>query len=260
MRSQLNDLPKSPSASYMKGLERIQAAKAPAQKEAMHALAWIYHAKRKLRMRELLAAVGWTANSITDNKLQAIHLMDMCRGLAIHYKSSGIVQFIHGTVETFFFQWFGPERITDTPVVKADIIDALRPFFLRNIDLANACLKYLSLDIFKEPCPDHMSMFMRMKMYEFSRYAAVHWVDHIRGVAESDDGVRGATFKAFGPNSKRISIAQITRPHWRALDKSPPSSLIYFFVENRLPSILIYLLSNDTSDTKHRYVLCSVTS
>jgi hypothetical protein len=46
MRSQLNDLPKSPAESYMKGMERIQAAKAPAQKEALHTLAWIYHAKR----------------------------------------------------------------------------------------------------------------------------------------------------------------------------------------------------------------------
>jgi hypothetical protein len=260
MRSQLNDLPKSPSASYMKGLERIHAAKTPAQREALHALAWIYHAKRKLRMGELLGAVGWTTNR--DYKLEAIHLMDMCCGLAIHDKSSDIVQFIHGTVETFLNQCFGPERIKDTAVVKADIIDALRPFFLSNIDLAKACLTYFSLDIFNKPCPDSESLSRRVEKYEFSRYAAGHWADHIRGVAETDHGVQEAAFKAFGPVGTRMSIQQIKRQVDRGFGfyKSPPSSLIYFFVENRLPSMLIYSLSNDTSNTRHRYVLCSVTS
>jgi hypothetical protein len=256
MRSQLNDLPKSPSASYMKGLKRIQAAKTPAQKEALHALAWINHAKRKLRMRELIAAVGWTAHGVTDYQLEAIHLMEMCRGLAFYDWASDTVQFIHGTVETFLNQCFGSERIKDTAVVKADIVDALRPFSLSDIDLAKACLTYLSLDIFNEPCPDYESWCGRVKKYEFSRYVADHWADHIRGVAETDQGVQAATFQAFGPVGTRISILQI-QGH---LNKSPPSSLIYFFVENRIPSILIYSLSNDTSDTKHRYVLCSVTS
>ena len=261
MGSQLNDLPKSPSASYMKGLERIQAAKAPAQKEALHALAWIYHAKRKLKMGELLAAVGWTVHSVTEYKLESIHLMEMCRGLAMHDGPSDTVQFIHGTVETFFKQSFCPEPIKGANVLKADIIDALEPFFLRNIDLAKACLTYFSLDIFNKPCPDYESLSRRTRKYGFSIYAASHWADHIRGVAETDQGVQAATFKAFGPVGTRMSVLEIKgEVDGLTWSKSPPSSLIYYFVENRIPSMLINLLSNDTSNMKLRYVLCSVTS
>jgi hypothetical protein len=242
----------------MKGLERIQ--RAPTQKEALHALAWIYHAKRKLRMGELLAAVGWTAHGVTDYKLEGIRLMEMCRGLAMHDRVNDIVQFIHGTVETFFKECFGSERINDTSVLKPDIIDALEPYFLSNIDLAKACLTYLSLDIFNKPCPDYDSLFRRTRRYGLSIYAACHWADHIRESAETDEGVQAATFKAFGPVGTRMSSLQINRWYGFHFSKSPPASLIYFFVENRIASMLTYSLSNDTSDTKHRYVLCSVTS
>jgi hypothetical protein len=171
MKSQLNDLPKSPSDSYIKGLERIRNAAEFPMKAALHALAWIHYAKGKLRMKQLLDAVAWTTNT-TDYKLEAIDLMAMCRGLAIYDKVSGIVRFIHGTVETFLTQYFDLEGIKYSAVVTHDIIEVLRPHFLSNIDLAKACLTYLSLDIFNNPCPDGKSLRERMKKHEFSCYAA----------------------------------------------------------------------------------------
>jgi hypothetical protein len=48
-----------------------------------------------------------------------------------------------------------------------------------------------------------------MKKHEFSRYAAQHWADHIRGVTETDHDIRDAIFKAFGPVGKRESMLQI---------------------------------------------------
>src|SRR5579859_4069425 len=107
MKSQLKNLPKSPSESYMKGLERIQGSAEPSKKAALHALAWIYCAQDELEIEQLLDAVGLTTNP-TDYKLESILLMDMCRGLIFYDKSSGVVQFIHGTVKTFLKQCFDP--------------------------------------------------------------------------------------------------------------------------------------------------------
>jgi hypothetical protein len=254
----LQNLPKSPTESYMKGLARIQAAHEVPKKAALHTLAWIYHAKRKLKMGELLDAVAWTTKT-TDYKLEPIHLMDMCRGLAFHDKSSGIVQFIHGTVETFLEQCFNPERAMDTEVVKDDshtsIIGDLRPHFLSNIDLAKACLTYLSLDIFDNPCPDRRSREERVVKHTFSVYAAMHWADHIRGVAETDRDVRGAISKAFGPVGKRESILQLETPLPFPFTTSTGMSLYHLLLEKRLPLIFMSPFSDDTSNINDRYVL-----
>jgi hypothetical protein len=77
MKLQLSDLPKNPSESYMKGLERIQAEAEPSMKAALHALAWIYHAKRKLKMEELLDVIARTTNKI-DYKFKPSDLIDIC--------------------------------------------------------------------------------------------------------------------------------------------------------------------------------------
>jgi hypothetical protein len=261
MRLQLNNLPKNPSESYMKGLERIQAAKLPAPKEALHALAWIYHAKRKLKMGELLDAISWTTKA--DYKLRPIHLMDMCRGLAFYDKESDIVQFIHGTVETFLNQCFNPERGKDTTVTKdgshTSVINNLGPYFLSNIDLAKACLTYLSLDVFNSPCPDQSSMKERMGKYKFSVYAAHHWADHIRGVAETNCDVRDAISKTFGPVGNRESMQQLNRPLW-PFKTSTGMSLLHVLVEHRLPLISMYPSSDVMSNTNDGYFLRSLSS
>ena len=257
MKRQLEHLPKSPSESYIKGLQRIKDADEISMKAALHTLAWIYHAKRKLKIGELLDAVAWTTKT-TDYKFEPIHLMDMCRGLAFHDKSSGIVQFIHGTVETFLEQCFNPERAMDTAVVKDDshtsIIGDLRPHFLSNIDLAKACLTYLSLDIFDNPCPDMRSLKERVEKHKFSVYAAMHWADHIRGVAETDRDVRDAIAKAFGPVGKRESMTQIETLLF-FFPASIGRSLFHVLVQKRLPLIFMSPFSDDASNINDRYVL-----
>jgi hypothetical protein len=182
----------------MKGLERIRVAKEPAKIQALHTLAWICHAKRKLKMEELLDAVAWTSNT-TAYKLEVNPLIDICRGLAFHDESSDIVQFIHGTVETFLNQTFdASEHLNDTAVVKQ-----LGPHFLSNLDLAKACITYFSLDVFNSPCYDPEGVEERVRKYKFSSYAACNWTDHVRGVAETDRDVRDAIFKVFGLAGKR---------------------------------------------------------
>jgi hypothetical protein len=256
MRSQLKNLPKSPSESYMKGLERIKEAK-PLTKAAIHALAWIYHAKSKLKMEQLLDAVGLTTNT-TDDKFEPSNLTDMCRGLVFYDKSSGIVQFIHSTVETFLNQCFDSKEAEDTRVVKHDIINALKPYFLDDVDLGKACLTYLSLNIFDNPCPDEESLKHRMTKYKFSEYVARHWRDHIRGVVETDCDVRDAIFKAFRRAGKRKSMEQIAdyREGW-GVPTLKDMSLLHFLVKYGVGSICMYLLSDDTSNTKNAYVFHS---
>jgi hypothetical protein len=189
--------------------------------------------------------------------------MDMCRGLAFHDKSSGIVEFIHGTVETFLEQCFNPEPGKDTALIKDDshtgIINDLRPHFLSNIDLAKACLTYLSLDVFDSPCPDERSLQERVLKYKLSVYAAKHWADHIRGVAETNRDVWDAIFTAFGPVGKRESMQQIKRPLWD-FKTSTGKTLLHVLVEDRLLSIFIHPSSDNTPNTNDRYILCSLPS
>jgi hypothetical protein len=264
MARQLEHLPKSPSESYMKGLERIQAADELSKKAALHTLAWIYHAKRKLAIGELLDAIAWTTKTTDCLNLESIHLMDMCRGLAFHDKSSDIVQFIHGTVETFLEQCFNPERAKDTAVVKdeshASIINDLRPHFLSNIDLAKACLTYLSLDIFDSPCPsDERSLQERVLKYKLSVYAAKHWADHIRGAAETNSDIWDSILTAFRQVGKRQSMEQMKRLLW-GFETSTGKTLLHVLVEHQLLLIFRYPSSDDTPNTNDRYVLCSLPS
>lgn len=247
MRWQLKNLPKSPSESYMKGLERIEAAAGPLKKAALHALAWIYHAKSKLEMEQLLDAVAWTTNT-TDYKFEPSDLTDMCRGLVFYDKSTEIVQFIHSTVETFLYQCF-ESKGTENTVVKHDIINILKPYFLDDVDLGKACITYLSLDIFA--CPGRESLKHRMTKYKFGVYAARYWADHIRGVVETDRDVRDAIFKAFKEVGKRDSLQQILHNRFRT---STGWSLLHVLVKYKIASICMYLLSDDTSNTKNVYV------
>jgi hypothetical protein len=249
MRLQLNDLPKSPSESYLKGLQRIRAAKSPVKVQALHALAWVYHAKRKLKMGELLDAVTWTAKA-TAYDLKPSQLIDMCRGLVFHDESSDIVQFVHGTVETFFNQHFEAEEVDDT------VVKDLRPHFFSNSDLGKVCLKYFSLDVFDKPCSNWRLVDERLRNHKFSDYAARHWADHIRGVVETDRNVRDAISEAFGPSGKRESMQQIKNYPWEPF----PRSLLHVLVENRIPLVSIYRPQDDTLNSKDRYVLRVLTS
>jgi hypothetical protein len=241
----------------MKGLERIGAAAHCSKKAALHALAWIHHAKSKLEMDQLLDAVAWTTNT-TDHKFEPSDLTDMCRGLVFYDKSIGIVQFIHSTVVRFLNQCFDSKGIENT-VVKHDIINILKPYFLDDVDLGKACLTYLSLDIFAKPCPDWESMKHRMTKYKFSKYAATHWDNHIRRVVETDRDVRDAIFKAFREVDKRESVEQMEQMgrYNRYFTTPCRMSLLHFLVKYRIASICMYQLSDDTSNSKNVYVLHS---
>lgn len=203
-------------------------------------------------MEELLDAVTWTTKTTTYD-LKPCHLIDMCRGLVFRDESSDIVQFIHGTVETFLNQYFEAEEIDDTAVV-----EDLKPYFFSNSALGKACLKYFSLDVFDNPCSDRDLVDERLQNHKFSVYAAHHWADHIRGVVETDGNVRVAISEAFGPAGKRESMQQIKNYPWRPL--FPSVSLLHVLVENRIPWVSIYCPQDDKSNSKDRYVLLFLTS
>jgi hypothetical protein len=100
MKLQLNDLPQNLSESYMKRLERIQAEDELSMKAALHALAWIYYAKRKLEIEELLDVIARITHKI-DYKFKLSDLTDIYQGLVNYDKSSEFVQFIHSTIKIF---------------------------------------------------------------------------------------------------------------------------------------------------------------
>lgn len=243
MRAQLGDLPKSPSDSYMKALERIKLSAEHPKKAAIHVLGWIYY-RRKLKMEELLEAVGLTTK--INYKFEPSDLTDMCRGLVFYDKSTCIVQFIHSTVESFLNYCFSSRQTKD-------LIGDLRPYFLSDIELAKACLTYFSLDVFDNPCPDIVSFQKRRSEYRFSNYAANNWANHVRGVAENDRIVRHTLFEVFGAEGKRESMEQFRTLFRGNFGSATRKSLLHILIENRIASICMYPVSDDTLDTKIRY-------
>jgi hypothetical protein len=132
-----------------------------------------------------------------------------------------------------------------------DIVDDLRPYFLSDVDMAKACLTYLSSNVFNDPCTNDESLENRLRKYNFSGYAACYWADHVREIAKTDPNVQDAIFETFRFDGRRNSMDQLKK----GKEQLNPSatvgkSLLHVLVEHRLASICMYPLLADTLNTK----------
>jgi GPI inositol-deacylase, winged helix domain len=104
MENSLKNLPANQIDAYNEVLTRIKATGSFTSDTSNQFLTWIFHAKRPLQMDELLEALyvkEWQADIDRDRKFDAVDIVRMCQSLVVHEKSSGVVRFIHPTVQEF---------------------------------------------------------------------------------------------------------------------------------------------------------------
>lgn len=189
MEKALKTLPADLIEAYKHTVTRIRAAGYHTSVTAIRTLTWIFHAARPLLIDEFLEALcveERTADAHGESKLVVDDVIRMCQSLVVYEESSGVIRFIHPTVQDFL-------KSVD---------------FLPAINLAKTCLNYLENNAFLEICSDNESMKTRVKNYKLCLYAATFWGYHVRQ-AETSLCIQDAVLQLLESENKRNSIIQM---------------------------------------------------
>ncbi|KAI9765366.1 MAG: hypothetical protein M1840_007446 [Geoglossum simile] len=150
--------------TYKQAMERIEGTGSRVQELAKYILAWIIHAKRPLSTAELqhaLAARPRTKNLDIDYLPSVRVLLSVCAGLVTIDKRSGIVRLVHYTTQEYF------ERTWTSWFPNAQM------------DITNACVTYLSFDVFETGfCQSDEEFEARLRTNVLYDYAARNWGHH----------------------------------------------------------------------------------
>jgi ankyrin repeat domain-containing protein 50 len=123
----LETVPKDLPSAYHDVLDRIERSDDGDTELALEVLSWISRAQRTLRMDELLECLVVEDDDVDLERkfmLNPSEVVRSCQSLVIYNESSGLVQFVHYTVQEF---------------VQSTIQSKLPP----SIHLAMTCLTYL---------------------------------------------------------------------------------------------------------------------
>ena len=105
MEKTLSFLPANEIEAYGQIMTRIRGVRGHTSKTAIRTITWIFCAARPLQMNELLEALSVEEQLGDVNvalKYKSADIIEMCHSLVVHEESSGIVRFIHFTVQEFF--------------------------------------------------------------------------------------------------------------------------------------------------------------
>ena len=189
LREELKTLPTKLNKTYEDAMARIQGQVQEHSSLALSALSWISTALRPLRTDELQHAL---AVRLGDQSLDEDGLVDealiisVSAGMITLDAQSRTFRLVHFTVEEFFkgthLKWFP---------------DADR-------QIAEACLTYLSFDIFESgPCPPR-DLKARLQENNFLDYAARNWGYHISRAKEHT--IEDLTLDFLG-NDRKVSCS-----------------------------------------------------
>lgn len=99
-------------------------------------------------------------------------LITVCAGLVVIDEESKVIRLVHHTTQEYF------DRNRQTLFPEAQI------------DLTQACIKYLLQPVFAEgPCSSRGELDARTARFPFFLYASQHWGNHARGNPESELGL-----------------------------------------------------------------------
>jgi len=176
--------------AYEEILNRIKKTENRTSIAAIRILTWIFYAARPLRIEELSEAlcfeVGSTSIDPTRN-LSYVDVVEICQSLVVHEEFSGVVRFVHTTVQEFLRERHKPQVV----------------------DLAETCISYLQCGVFDESCNKQSSFKCRVQKYNFFIYAAQFWGLHTRGEPEEMPHIQVAVFQLLESKSRRDSISEM---------------------------------------------------
>jgi len=165
-RRALETLPQGLYEVYRQAFKQIQQSGDFDRSLAIKVLSFIFCAKTTLRLDELLHALSvepGDTDFIEDNCSSSHHISSVCKSLLWVDEATRTVGLVHYTLQEFFQK--NPELLPHSP-------DTL---------LAEACLRYLSYDVFKTgPCLEGAILESRLQKYSFLQYASKHWGQHTR--------------------------------------------------------------------------------
>lgn len=202
----IDTVPSNMSSAYGDIIKRIETSR-PGDKElATRIFSWICRSMRPLSMEELLEALvveeleaDLTLEGVLQDKLSPADVIECCKSLVIHEKSSGLVRFTHFTVQEY-------------------IESNAQEILPMETHLAKTCLAYLAFPEFDE-LKSRSELRHLLSKYRFGRYVGMFWDDHTRGEAESSLDVQRAFVYVFGRQRKAASVLQLGRlRYW----KTPP--------------------------------------
>lgn len=240
-------VPKGLYEAYSSVIERIEKSGRDGDADvAMRIISWIYHARRTLRMDELLEALvvdeySQDANLELDAELDAIleykltppEIVETCKGLVLFEETSGSVLFSHETVNGFIKELGQTLRLPS------------------KTRLAKTCLIYLGSNVFHAPCPNAEAFQVRRKKYKLSLYASQYWVDHIRGDSESEKEVQNAIWGISESVGKWESMHQLriySESSWGMFVSYTGMSILHVIAANGLAMICRCLLDGIFND------------
>ncbi|OAG05032.1 uncharacterized protein CC84DRAFT_1148141, partial [Paraphaeosphaeria sporulosa] len=144
--------------AYDEAIQRIDGQLDRDKELAKRVLSWITYARRPLTTVELCCALAVEPGETKldpENMPDVEDLLSVCAGLIIVDQESAIVRLLHYTTQEYL------ERIRDTWYSGAPL------------DIASACLTYLSFDLFKTgSCSSNREFEERLQESRFLNYAA----------------------------------------------------------------------------------------
>ena len=195
IKSALNSMPRELDDLYRETLERIQKQPGEDSVLGMRVLSWVTHTRRPLSVEELRHGLAIEYDDDeeqpeefdADNLLSPRSLVDVCAGLVVIDTRSQIIRLVHYTTQEFFDK------------------KRLRLFRDADIDIANACLTYLSYTIFTE-FPTEKCVSETLRSHPFLGYAALTWVSHVASSPQGSEETAEALSKAvaYVNDSERI--------------------------------------------------------
>lgn len=230
MEKALNSLPADEIEAYKLIINRIKAAGCHTSDTAMRTLTWIFYAARPLLMSELREVLWFEERLAGDPTLVTYDIIEMCQSLVVHEESSGVVRFIHPTVQDYL------KSVELFPV----------------INLAETCLKYLENNAFDDICFEEKFMEARVENYRFCLYAAKFWAFHIRGKLETS--MQKAVFRLLQSENKRNSILQMATYAdriWDSLSFTKRLTMLHVIAANGLTKICTHLLNEKLTYALH---------
>ncbi|KAI9766598.1 MAG: hypothetical protein M1840_006409 [Geoglossum simile] len=167
VQSALDKLSKGSAAlgqAYDEAIKRIEGQLPGKSALAKSVLSWIAYAERPLTTEELCNALAVELGEEEldpDNIPDVEDLVSVCAGLVTVDRESNIIRLVHYTAQ----EYVGRIREEWNPRAQ--------------LDIASACLTYLSFSIFRcGSCPTDKDFESRLKQNVFLDYAARHWGHH----------------------------------------------------------------------------------
>ncbi|KAI9783675.1 MAG: hypothetical protein M1839_003523 [Geoglossum umbratile] len=194
----LESLPEGLDGTYSEVMQRIRGQDGDDPKLAERVLYWISYAFRPLTVTEIrhaLAVEPGDRNLDGDAMPDEDLLVSVCAGLVTVDRESNIIRLVHYTTQDYFDR----SRRDEFPTAQ--------------IEIASACLTYLSFDTFTNfndlHYEDTEAMDNLLQENALLGYAAQHWGDHARGGAE--EATAGLAVRFLEHSPRLVFLHQVAR-------------------------------------------------